>query len=271
MKTAYKHAQTLVWMIRGYLCIKVKTAYGLATIKYHSDLQDEDLNLTFWGDKQVKEIQDIIGLSQYEKILITGGEVLGKYIDRTILRSLAHKKKENRIKREESISRTEKSLRALHKLFLRERRQIKEVNNRTNSGILPFMDGSTLLWLGVILSAKKDFLKGHDDPRRLSEWDTLNSLDLLDSAGNIKRGNEEAWAYITARDFLFDDSYYIDFDYPRSNKSLNCTDLLESLVDNCSSIKIDATLVDPSMTHLRSSLSKKSGDPKLIELYCKKR
>jgi hypothetical protein len=100
----------------------------------------------------------------------------------------------------------------------------------------------------------------------------MKPQDLLDETGCVKRGNEEAWAYITARDFLFDDTYLIDIGDPadKNSKAINCEDLLDNLIENCKGRKLDSSIVDPSIEHLRTSLSRKSGDPRLIELYCKK-
>ena len=260
-------------MMRGYLRVNIRTKYGRKTAQKTCKAKEQDLDLIFWGDEQVRKVQDTIGLSPAERTLVAEGDTLGKYAPREAIDQWILEKKETRIKREISIERTQKVLDELHKLFMRERRQSKSITDHVHSGILPFMDGSTLLWLNVILAAKKDFLRGHNDPRRIDEWDLLTPADLLDENGSIKRGNEEAWAYITARDFLFDDGYFIDLSGPDDEKvkSLNCEDLLDNLIENCNSRATDSTFVDPSIRHLRASLSKKSGDPKLIELYCKEK
>jgi hypothetical protein len=172
-------------------------------------------------------------------------------------------------KRLESIANVEKVQRNLQRLFLRDYRIRKEHNDFVKSDIIPSMDGSTLLWLGVILSAKKDFLKGYNNPKRISEWDLLNPRDLQEEDGTIKRGNEEPWSYITARDFLFDDNYRIDLGDPYSSrdKTVNCKELLEFLIEICNSKELDSSLLDPSMKHLRRSLAQESGDPKLVSIY----
>ena len=272
MKVPYERTQIQVNMVRGYLRVKIRTKYGRRTAKAACKASKSDLNLIFWGDEQVRAVQDGIGLSAQERTLVAEGDVLGKYAPRELIETWIKDRKAARLQREKSIQFTEKVLRDLHKLFLRERRQSKAITDRVHSGIIPFMDGSTLLWLNVILAAKKDFLRGHDDPRRIDEWDLLTPQDLLDESGGVKRGNEEAWAYVTARDFLFDDNYRIDLGNPEdgSNKSVNCEDLLDNLIESCNNKKTDSTFVDPSMAHLRASLSRKSGDPKLIEIYCKK-
>ncbi len=272
MKSPYKKTQVLVRMINGYLRIIIKTAYGKETIAQVCSAETNDLDLFFWGDTQVREIQDSIGLSPKERTLLIKGNTLGKYAPRSMVEYWVNKKKEATAVREASILRTDEVLRELHKLFLRERRMAKSNSKRVSSVIIPCMDGSTLLWLNVILGAKKEFLRGHDDPRRIDEWDTMTPWDLLDEPDHVKRGYEEAWAYITARDFLFDDNYLIDLGdpYDKNSKGINCADLLDNLIENCKGRKIDSSFVDPSISHLRASLSKKSGDPKFIKLYCKK-
>jgi hypothetical protein len=254
-------------MIRGYLRVKIRTKYGRETALVACNAKEEDLNLIFWGDKQVRRVQDLIGLSRYERTLVAEGSTLGKYASRPCIERWVTERKEFRIAREESIERTEKALRDIHKLFLKEQRMSKAITSRVNSDIISSMDGSTLLWLNVILAAKKDFLKGHEDSRRIDEWDLLVPQDLLDQVGNVKRGNEEAWAYITARDFLFSDQYYINI----GSKDINCKDLLDTLIESCNNKQNCVSIIDPSIKHLRASLAKKSGDPKLIELYSKKK
>lgn len=272
MTIRYEKTQTLISMARGYLRIKIKTPYGIKTATKKCSAQKEDLNLIFWGEESVKAAQKKIGMSGREKRLVAEGDTLGKYISRNVIHEWILEKKNIRKQREESIQQTELVLRALHKLFLKERRQEKAIGSRVRSGIIPFMDGSALLWLSVILAAKKDFLKGHDDPRRIDEWDMLDPCDLLDVSGGVKRGSEDAWAYVTARDFLFNDDYHIDLGNPDEgiDKSVNCETLLDNLIETHSSRESAATFIDPSMSHLRSSLSKKSGDPRLIALYVKK-
>lgn len=273
MKVPYEKTQVQLHMVRGYLRVKIRTKYGRKTAKKSCKAKDSDLNLIFWGDEQVREVQDAIGLSPHERTLVAEGDTLGKYAPRECIDKWIEDRKQARIAREKSIEYTQSILDELHKLFMRERRQSKAITDRVHSGIIPFMDGSTLLWLNVILAAKKDFLRGHDDPRRVDEWDLLKPQDILDESGGVKRGNEEAWAYITARDFLFDDGYRIDLGDPSDDKdkSVNCEDLLDNLIENCKGRAKDSAFVDPSMDHLRASLSKKSGDPRLIELYCKKK
>lgn len=272
MKAPYTKTQVKVRMIRGYLLIKIRTKYGRTTAQGSCQAEESDLDLIFWGDEQVRKVQDSLKMSPNERTLVAEGDTLGKYASREYIEEWIKEKKARRLEREKSLSFTEGVLNKLHKLFMRERRQLKSVTDRVNSGIIPSMDGSTLLWLNVILSAKKDFLRGYEDSRRLEEWDTLSPKDLLDESGSVKRGNEEAWAYITARDFLFDDNYFIDLGSPWEgvDKSVNCEDLLDNLIENCNSREKDSTFIDPSMTHLRSSLARKSGDPRLIEIYCKK-
>lgn len=272
MTVPYERTQVKVSMVRGYLKINIRTKYGKRIIREACDAKNSDLNLIFWGEQKVKGIMKTLKLSRNERRLISEGDTLGKYAPRQHLEEWVEETKQHRIRREASLKYTEDVLNKLHKLFLRERRQLKSITERVNSGIIPFMDGSTLLWLNVILSAKKDFLRGHCDPRRVDEWDLLKPQDLLDENGVVKRGNEEAWAYVTARDFLFDDNYFIDIGnpYKGEDKAVNCEDLLDNLIENCNSRMTDSTFIDPSISHLRASLSKKSGDPMLIETYCKK-
>ncbi len=259
--------------VNGYLLVTVKSDHGRKQVLSSCNAEEEDLCLIFWGDEQLKHVEDHLSISTKEKRLMIRGEEFIKHADITTINNWVLNQKQIRLRREESLLFTQKVLDDLHKLFLRERRESNSIANRVNSGIIPYMDGSTLLWLNVILSAKKDFLKGHNDPRRIDEWETLLPADLLDGLGGVKRGNEEAWIYITARDFLFDDNYFIDLGDPSEGKdrSVNCDDLLDNLIENCNSKQTDSTFVDPSIKHMRSSLSKMSGDPKLINLYYKEK
>jgi hypothetical protein len=131
------------------------------------------------------------------------------------------------------------------------------------------MDGSAKLWLSVIRSAQKDFLKLHSDPRRISEWDDLFVWDLLDGDYSILPGREDAWNYITARDFLFDDDYKIDFGSPgdEAYKAISCKELLEFLEEIYSGKQCNTSFVSLSINHLRSFVANESNDPDLIEEY----
>jgi len=231
--------------------------------------------LPLYGE-DISQAKEEMQLTEKESAALLSGEALSKRMPRDTIEKWVIENKERREKREDVLRRLEKVLKALHKLFLREKRSQKYTTEFVKSDIIAYMDGSTLLWLSVIASAKKEFLKLHDDPRRIESWDSASPMDLCSPNGEVKRGFEDAWAYLTARDFLLDDSYEIDIDCPKevdeklvSTKSVNLETLLEYLIENCKNREIEAGIIDPSVNHLRRSLAKASGDPYLIAKYCK--
>jgi len=260
---------------REYLNIRIRTESIIELIISSADVfQKEDLDFLFWGERSITAILDLLKITQPEKKLLYSNDELGKRISSDIILSWARKNKSAREKRDESIKATELVLSQLHKQFLREDRQIKNAAKVQTSDIITKMDGSALLWLCVILSAKKDFLIGHSDQRRLTKWERLKPIDLLDENGVLKREFNDAWDYLTAREFLFNDEYTIDIGDRTDNedgfKQINCRDLLENIIDVCSGKEVDSSFVNPSIEHLRSTLAEKSGDPKLISLYTHK-
>jgi len=236
-----------------YFTARVSSSFGKLQTKKRVECLDADLTARFWGRDSIQKIQDVLGLTTSEKISLRNGQTLGKYIPQTLMESWVRQRKEARVKREDTVRRIEKVLTALHKLFLKDRRYRRAAQGQVSSDIMPYMDGSTLLWLSVILSAKKDFLRYHDDPDR-----------------------DEIEDYKTARDFLLDEDYHIDLDLPEQRdkgkgKFVNLRDLLDFCIENCRGRKLDTGLIDPSTEHLRSSLAKAAGDPKLIAKYCREK
>ena len=277
MKLISPKIQTKIKYLRNreYLNIRIRTESTIELIISSAEVfQKEDLNFLFWGERSITLILDFLKITQQEKRLLYSNNELGKRIPSKIILSWARKNKLVREKRVASIEATELVLSQLHKQFLREDRQIKNAAKVETSDIITKMDGSALLWLCVILSAKKDFLIGHSDQRRLSKWEHLKPIDLLDEDGVLKREFNDAWDYLTAKEFLFNDEYTIDIGDRTDNedgfKQINCRDLLENIIDICSGQEVDSSFVNPSIEHLRSTLAEKSGDPKLISLYTHK-
>ncbi len=276
-------------MRKGYLKVKASSTFGRQLLLgLVPGSKERDLQTSLWGEEQLLEIaMSQARLPGWERTRLMEGGLVEATLPVVTLSNWASVQLETRLEREASISRTDKVMTALHKLFLREKRMSKAALGRVDSDILPHMDGSTLLWLGVILSAKKDFLRGHQD-------EDLESED-----------------YRFAYGFLFNDNYTViiepdmepcpdcnaeglhyKIDPPRektdppcptcngfhkyggwipadTGKESNLEGILDTLIENCNSRSIDSSFVDPSITHLRASLAKKSGDSRLITLFCK--
>jgi hypothetical protein len=149
MKNPSPKIQVLVQMKNGYLRISVRKPGQRAAIKKLCAAEEKDLELLFWGETKVREIQNLMLLSRRERVLLAEGDTLGKRAPRKEIEEYIREKKQARLIREKSIIQTEKVLRELHKLFLRERRAAKATSRRVSSVIIPYMDGSTLLWLNV--------------------------------------------------------------------------------------------------------------------------
>ena len=254
-----------------YLVVIPATQTGTNSLLKDTRVKKDDLCISFWGSEQIRKTSELFGLSAKERMSLYQGQTLRKYIKRSLLITWAEEQKECREHREYIIEQIDVVSKALHKLFLKDKRLQRKAQAHVKSGILPFMDGSTLLWLNVILASKKDFLRLHGDPRRASEWEQLRPEDLIEEDGSVKRGLDEAWQYITSRDFLLDDEYLIDIGDPieGTQKPVNLEQLLSWLIETCRGRSLDSSILDPSIEHLRAKLARASGDPKLIILYCK--
>jgi hypothetical protein len=260
--------QAQIKMNFGYLKIMIKeSSYKKQTLKTLR-VEKEDLHVMFWGDESVHSVMNLIGFLPSEKVSLVEGDVLEKSVPTMSLAEWIKNNKQIRLRRRKSINSIEKLLSELFDLSYEKIIKSKKTCKIKDSDIISFMDGSARLWLEVISSAKKDFLKGCEDPRRIEEWESLNPFDLLDESGNVKRGAEEAWTYVTARDFIFDDNYKINIGDPKDNKTVNYEDLLEYLIEVCQGRSIDASVLDPSIKQARREIARKSGDPKLIAIYC---
>jgi len=208
-------------------------------------------------------------LSEKQIVRLKKDKQLRKRVPWDWLVILASEKKRQKDLRAKSIETAENSLTELHKLFLRDSRYEKKASfhpDTQKSGIIPHMDGSVLLWLSVILSAKRDFLIGIDDPRRAEHWELMDLRETLDENWNVIKGTEDAYSYLSAKAFLFDDTYRISFDNPNdptfSGKTITCRELLDVITSTS-----DGAIINPDIEHLRSSVAKLSGDPILIEEF----
>lgn len=255
-------------IIGDYLWVEPATKTSKANIKRELEVEDEDLSIPFWGP-DIRKTCDIFNLSPIQRMSLRKGEAQKKYVERSLVTAWIEERKSIRRHRENVISLIDDVSTDLHKLFLQDRRYRRKAERTVESDIIPHMDGSTLLWLDVILKAKKDFLKLHADPRRIQEWwDDVTPEDLLEEDGTVKRGKEEVWLYVTARDFLLDDSYTIDLDEPDCNQGVSLEDLLDYLVESFGGKSLDSSFINPSISHLRAQIAKATGDPKLIAIYC---
>jgi hypothetical protein len=254
-----------------YLFIVPIYPSGRKTVMRDAAARQEDLLIQFWGKEQIRKVCDLLKLSAKERMGLYRGDSIARYVKRSLLTIWVEEQKDQRQHREQVIEKLELVSKALHKLFLRDKRLHKKALEHVKSGILPFMDGSTTLWLSVIISSKKDFLRLHGDPRRILEWEHLELEDLIEEDGTVKRGLDDAWQYFTSKGFLLDDEYLVDIGNPEEDtqKPVNLEQLLSWLIETCRGRSLDSSIVDPSIEHLRSELAKDSGDPKLIAIYCK--
>lgn len=252
-----------MYLEADYLLVSPLNPDDEAALKSSLEAKDSDLIIPFWGEG-IREALDEFDVPVSRRRSLRDGAEFHKGLEVETLRRWVVAQKEAREHREEVISAVDKTQLELSRLFTREKRVECAEHERVASAILPYMDGSTVLWLSVILSAKKDFLRLHEDPRRIPEWEELHT----NSPAGI---SEDAWVYITARDFIFRDDYYIDLDDPISKKlgqAVTLDDLLSWLVETCKSHAVDSSFVNPSIEHFRAQVARATGDPKLITKYC---
>lgn len=250
----------------AYLEVHVVDAIQRLIIRTTCYAVDSDLRVSLW----INDLPDELEVSEEEYKALSDGKSLARKLDWYILRPWVTLQKQSRIIREGTLKGLESLLEKLSKLDDKEDEALSGRKERVSSDIIPSMDGSVDLWIRVLASAQRDFLRGYRDPERAEEWDMIAQEDLLDENGEVKRGQEEAWNFVTARDFLLDDDYYISFDSPEAmengtGKEINCRDLIEWLIE----VGAGPSILDPSIEHLRARIAKASGDPQLISIYCK--
>ena len=126
----------------GYLYIKPSTKNRVDCLIKENNLLPVDTNLIFW--EQEREIYDVLNLSLKEIESLHKGMALKKYVKETFLKEESRKKRKRRERRKHVLQEIELVSKSLHKLFLKDKRLCKKANKYTESGILQFMDGSTL-------------------------------------------------------------------------------------------------------------------------------
>jgi len=196
--------------------------------------------------------------------LLENGQEVEADVSTEMLMALILATREVEQKKDEKVIVLDKILRELHKLHLKEERYLKKAKHRyPYNDTLEYMDGSVRQWLTIILTAERDFLAFNND---LNRWD-----------------NED---YITARSLLFRDDYeidigkgvYVEGNGKKSSASMNDTgegvyvnlrDLLEYLIAAMETMKLSVSVRKPTVERIRHYMAKTSGDPSLMERFCK--
>jgi len=235
-----------------YLEVTPATKSGRNYLLRSCQARPDDLTYRVWirDYEQLPVVRQRVGITAKDwQALQRGGEVV-HLVPRLLMEGWVLAQKEARECRERVVRDIERTILALNRLFLKESRNLAG-KDRVECATIQSMDGSVLLWLAIILSAKLDFLKYHWRPDR-----------------------EEIPDYVTARGFIFDDDYRIAFDSPERleagiGQTVSPAELIGLTLEATASRGLTPEVIYPSIHHLRATVARDSGDPQLIAIYCK--
>lgn len=251
MNTKIQRARVQLYMSGEYLVLQISSRRERLSRELGIDLEKEDMIIHFWGHQKIREVLSSAPITTKERQSLRRGGVVRCLYPQELLPEWVLKRQRIRANIDRINDRIDTVCNELSRFCSRQEKLRERAQFITSSDTIPYMDGSALFWLSMILTAKKDFLKFYWDPEKYSNED-----------------------YLGAAGFLFDDDYHIPFDSPEEMATghgvyINMRDLLGLCMEQYArSDTGDICPVEPSADQLRASVARATGDERLISKFC---